>query len=409
MKSILIYSGKGGVGKTTITYALAKAAVLKKLNIVVLDMDLNTPSMHFFSNEGFEIISNGTRSGVYISKATINLFIKNAIKQINELKPDLLLIDTPPSVTDIHLSIIDKLKISNVVLVSQPTELSKSDVERTIPFWLDKKISILGVIENMVSSKSLDYTVTKLAKIKLEKELGSKQVYLNNIKLFTKVLTKLVSKKTKDVNQEITKKIIYNESITWEDIEKMYGLTYDEENGFSYSINGFELSKLKFINLKTWKKIRDAHMQLKNSNGALFGFSSKDGITEATYDKVERLVNTFENDDEGLFMIVNAPHTEVRLLTGEIGVGTLHQSEKLHNLPMVSYRTSSGDVKLFPHEVIPARQIDIDESISNGGIYSKDKRLIPSEELLNHMYLAFGDRVGIQKDFKSLRKNILKN
>lgn len=171
MKSILIYSGKGGVGKTTTTANLARVLSTKH-KVFVLDADVNTPSMNTIfpdpePNENLMIESLGyqTEKMIYIENPMVRKYIREAIAKIKEFNPEFVLIDTPPSITDVHINLIDTIKVSGLIMVTQPNDLSVADVNRTSFFFKNKQIDTIGIVENMSEGQDLTYTWKKLGTI----------------------------------------------------------------------------------------------------------------------------------------------------------------------------------------------------------------------------------------------------
>lgn len=401
MKAFLNYSGKGGVGKTTTTFCLYKAMKELGKKTIVVDMDLNTPSMHHLI-DNTDLISNHEFKGLFLDKSTINLFLKRVISTINKEKPEVLLIDTPPSITDIHFSIIDKFNISAVVLISQPTQLSKSDVERTVPFFQEKGIAVVGIIENMVEENGLEYTYDKLLEVPKSKGLDSNIVFKDNKKSFVDLCKKLLKADLKSVIQKNKNRIIFDEKIGWEEVSQMFGIEYDKHDDY-YSMNNIGRHRnershrdIKFVNLKTWKKLHEAYCQMDDVCLSYFGTKSSltDCIHEATYDRVERLVKAFSEDDKALFFVTKAPKTTIPILVGEIGIGTLKIDDKFQGIPTIEYQTNNGVVRMFPHEVMPATESIINDCLHDKYKYIEEgKRFIPPFEVFTQ-FSAFGARVG---------------
>lgn len=402
MKAFLNYSGKGGVGKTTITYCIYKAMKELKKKVLVIDMDLNTPSMHHLI-KNTDLISNHEFQGLFLDKSTINLFLRKAIDRVKTEKPDVLLIDTPPSITDIHFSIIDKLKISAVVLISQPTELSKSDVERTVPFFENKGITVIGIVENMVEDNQQEYNYHKLLEVPKSKGLDSNKVFKDNKVKFIELSKKIIKADLQEVSQENRKRILFDENIEWENIRSLYGILYDEHedryylNNYGRTRNRRSHRDIKFVNLKTWKKLHKAYCDIDNAGMGYFTATAMttDCIHEATYERVERLVKSFEQDDKVLFFVTNAPKTNVPIIVGEVGIGTLKVDDKFQGIPTIEYQTNKGIVRMFPHEVIPATTEILNDCKLDGYEYIEEgKRFIPPLEILEQYANAFGSRVG---------------
>lgn len=375
MLAFLIYSGKGGVGKTTLTYSLYKAFSALGHKSAVLDMDLNTPSFHHLEDSE-NIVSSSDNLGLFIDSAQINNFTKTAINKIKKLDPDILLIDSPPSITQIHYSIIEKFNVSAVVLVTQPTKLSISDVEKTVPFFEQKGIIVAGIVENMASNENMDYRYGKLASIKRIDTLDSEAVYQQNIDSFSDLASQLLSMDLAQTSQDNRKRMLFDESITFDAVKNMYGISEDDgEYIFSYGAKKKKIKDINFVNLSTWEQLRDALM----SDERTFNFGYKDVLSEATYERVSRLVNAFEYSEKAMFMIVRELSVTSDIIIGEIGSCVLIPNGKTHAIPCVEYQTSQGNVTLFAHEVMPVDQNTINECIEDGYEYiDNGSRMIPN-------------------------------
>ena len=175
---IAIASGKGGVGKSTVTTNLAVALRQRGYNVGIVDADIYGPSQtKMFGVEGYvpdaERDENGNdfiipAQSYGIKIMSIGFFIRptdalmwrggmavNALHQLIHQtrwgKLDYLLIDLPPGTGDIHLSIINELKISGTVIVSTPQQIAVADVVRGVEMFRHEQVNIpvLGIVENM--------------------------------------------------------------------------------------------------------------------------------------------------------------------------------------------------------------------------------------------------------------------
>lgn len=174
---IAIASGKGGVGKSTVTANIAVTLAKMGLKVGVLDADIYGPSMPLmFDLEGERPIAKEVDGkskmlplesyGVKI--LSIGFFTKPdqaviwrgpmASKALNQLifdaawgDLDFLLIDLPPGTGDIHLSIVQSLPITGAVVVSTPQQIALADARKGIAMFQQDsiKIPILGIVENM--------------------------------------------------------------------------------------------------------------------------------------------------------------------------------------------------------------------------------------------------------------------
>lgn len=174
---IAVSSGKGGVGKSTVSANLAVALAKQGYKVGLLDADIFGPSMpKMFKIEdarpyaenidgrdiivpieqyGIKILSMGFF--VYPEQATLwrGAMASNAMKQLiadakwGEL--DYFVLDLPPGTSDIHLTLVQTLAVTGVVVVSTPQEVALADARKGINMFTNEKINvpILGLVENM--------------------------------------------------------------------------------------------------------------------------------------------------------------------------------------------------------------------------------------------------------------------
>lgn len=178
VKNIIgVSSGKGGVGKSTVASNLAVALAREGYKVGLLDADIFGPSvpkmfgvedeqlfMHHV--DGRDLIIPIERYGVkllsigfVVDKSSPVLWrggmASNALKQLitdadwGEL--DYFLIDMPPGTSDIHLTLVQTLGITGVVIVSTPQEVALADARKGIAMFMGDKVNvpILGLVENM--------------------------------------------------------------------------------------------------------------------------------------------------------------------------------------------------------------------------------------------------------------------
>ncbi len=175
---VAVASGKGGVGKSTVTANLAIMLRNMGYRVGVLDADIYGPSQpKMFGVEGYLPEAERDEQGMDqilpaesldLKLMSIGFFIKptdalmwrgtmasNALKQlIHQTKwgtLDFLLIDMPPGTGDIHLQLINELKLSGAVIVSTPQQVAVADVVRGVEMFQHPQVNIpvAGIIENM--------------------------------------------------------------------------------------------------------------------------------------------------------------------------------------------------------------------------------------------------------------------
>uniref|UniRef100_A0A0N5BSV7 Cytosolic Fe-S cluster assembly factor NUBP1 homolog n=1 Tax=Strongyloides papillosus TaxID=174720 RepID=A0A0N5BSV7_STREA len=175
---ILILSGKGGVGKSTLTSNLALALSQDpKINVAILDVDICGPSQaRMMGVEGESVhdsadgwspiyvkdnlcvmsiafLLSGRNDAVIWRGARKNALIKQFLKDVDWGEIDYLLIDTPPGTSDEHISTVQMLlqasTLDGALIVTTPQEVSLLDVRKEINFCTKTKVPVIGVIENM--------------------------------------------------------------------------------------------------------------------------------------------------------------------------------------------------------------------------------------------------------------------
>ncbi|MBW1931844.1 MAG: Mrp/NBP35 family ATP-binding protein [Deltaproteobacteria bacterium] len=171
---ILILSGKGGVGKSTVSVNLAISLALAGKKVGLLDIDIHGPSIPKVLNlEDARISSNG--QDILPVEMTNNLkvmsigfllqekdsaviwrgprkyhMIKQFLKDVQWGDLDFLIIDSPPGTGDEPLSIVQLIEnCTGAIIVTTPQEVALSDVRKGITFCRSLNVTVLGVIENM--------------------------------------------------------------------------------------------------------------------------------------------------------------------------------------------------------------------------------------------------------------------
>jgi len=166
---IAIGSGKGGVGKSTLTANLAIALSHMGKRVGVIDADIYGPSQPtlFGTSEkpqaekeklipvevqGIKLLSVGQLVSADTALAWRGPMATSALNQLVEGDwgdAELLLVDLPPGTGDVQLSLIQKSRPAGAVIVSTPQDLSLIDATRAIDLFGKTSVPVLGVIENM--------------------------------------------------------------------------------------------------------------------------------------------------------------------------------------------------------------------------------------------------------------------
>ena len=169
-KYVLVMSGKGGVGKSTVASRLATRLSINS-SVGLLDVDITTPSIpKLFGLSGESLTANKLINPVKVSDTlciySVGLdapegqfiafrgdltgkIIEEGVYGVAWGNPDYIVLDMPPTTGDELLKVLEILdKKAKAVLVTLPTAVSKVDVVRTVNMLKHYKVDILGVIEN---------------------------------------------------------------------------------------------------------------------------------------------------------------------------------------------------------------------------------------------------------------------
>lgn len=168
--TIAIASGKGGVGKSTVTVNLASALVQQGSRVGILDADIYGPSIptmlgksspvNIKEDHYLPVIAHGiqTMSIGYLSDNDNALIwrgpmLAKAMIQMLDLTLwddlDYLFIDLPPGTGDIQLSLVQKIPLTAAIIVTTPQTVATMDAQKALAMFERTHIAVLGIVENM--------------------------------------------------------------------------------------------------------------------------------------------------------------------------------------------------------------------------------------------------------------------
>ena len=182
--ALLVLSGKGGVGKSTVACQMAWTLASRGYSVGVLDVDICGPSAaRMLGATGQTVHASGTGwTPVYVSpnlavmsvsfllpdsdaavvwrgprkNGMIKQFLTETVWDDDGL--DYLIIDTPPGTSDEHISTVQYLQavggVSGAVVVTTPEEVSQADVRKELNFCVKTKVKVVGVVENMATFRT---------------------------------------------------------------------------------------------------------------------------------------------------------------------------------------------------------------------------------------------------------------
>lgn len=170
-KIIAVASGKGGVGKSTVSTNLAIALAKTGAKVGLCDCDLYGPSTaqmfgtnkQPLANEHDEIIpieAHGIKlmsmsfllddnSPVIVRGPLATRYTQQFLRQVDWGKLDYLILDLPPGTGDIQLTIVQTVALSGAVIVTTPQEVALIDARKAVSMFAKVNVDILGVVENM--------------------------------------------------------------------------------------------------------------------------------------------------------------------------------------------------------------------------------------------------------------------
>ena len=182
VKHILaVASGKGGVGKSTVSVNLAASLQRKGFAVGIIDADVYGPSIPMMMNISGAPIANDERQIIPLEAYGIKCMsmgflvekdepiiwrgpmVMGAIRQFFQTvawgELDYLIVDLPPGTGDAQLTMIQAVDISGAVIVTTPQEIAVQDAVRGVEMFIKLDVPIVGIVENMSLMKLPDGTV----------------------------------------------------------------------------------------------------------------------------------------------------------------------------------------------------------------------------------------------------------
>ncbi len=348
MKTIVINSAKGGVGKTRTSIELAKSFIKLGHAVAVIDLDITTPNI---KEQKFKVYSN--KYNTFPNKSQVKNFIKKSVDDAKQLEVDYLIIDTPPTINEMYLSISSYLQNAEFIFVTTRDKNSVNDTAAGMRFFALYGIDVSKVIINMgdiFEGLTDDEIISELdAKIV---DVINKDDSLNRVANILESLYikdfKLTNTKTKPIFKKLS-------NITEEEVQ-------DNPN-----------IPIRFYNLETWDIIRDRIIEREN-----FGKSQLDVSVE----QIKPFLQFEENEEFYVQISRNVPNVAEKFLPFEIvKVYVTLDNSVSKGLPMV---VTKNGTHLWISEVFVISEDDISRTLDEGGINKIDYILL---DLFNQMYM----------------------
>ena len=179
-KVIGVVSGKGGVGKSSVTSLLALAKQREGYKVAILDGDITGPSIgRIFGVENKQVLSNGKEFTPVESSQGIKIMSTNLLLESNDTPViwrgpvlagmikqfwsdvmwgdvDYMFVDIPPGTGDVPLTVFQSLPLDGIIIVTSPQELVGMIVSKAVNMAKKMDVDIIGIVENMSYVKCPD-------------------------------------------------------------------------------------------------------------------------------------------------------------------------------------------------------------------------------------------------------------
>ena len=179
-KVIGVVSGKGGVGKSSVTSLLALAKQREGYKVAILDGDITGPSIgRIFGVENKQVLSNGKEFTPVESSQGIKIMSTNLLLESNDTPViwrgpvlagmikqfwsdvmwgdvDYMFVDMPPGTGDVPLTVFQSLPLNSIIIVTSPQELVGMIVSKAVNMAKKMDVDIIGIVENMSYVKCPD-------------------------------------------------------------------------------------------------------------------------------------------------------------------------------------------------------------------------------------------------------------
>jgi len=168
---VAVGSGKGGVGKTTLSVNLALSLAKLGYKVGLLDADLYGPNVPLMLGASAtpriavdNMIEPPERYGVKLISAgflnpgdtplvwrgpMLHQMIREFIERVQWGKLDYLIVDLPPGTGDVAISLVQTVPLTGAVVVTTPSDVSLQDGRKAIEMFRQMKVDIIGIVENM--------------------------------------------------------------------------------------------------------------------------------------------------------------------------------------------------------------------------------------------------------------------